>query len=463
MDTRNSDFARHRAGLDGALPAHIERLGWDGERLQRHQQERLRRLLARAIAGSPFHARRLAGVDPARFGLDDLPSLPTMSKTEMMANLDDVFTDRRLDQATIERHLAATDSEPSYLLDEYVVLASGGSSGERGVFVYDRAAMVDYALGLVRAGMARLLAMGGPPLGGVTMAIVAAGAAIHATRALPAIFSGGMLDITSIPVTLPLAEIVDRLNAVQPMLLQGYPSALGLLAEEKAAGRLAIGPLSVTASSEQLSAATRAQVESAFGVPMADQFGSSEGVLGITAPGSGAIVLASDLAVVELVGDDDGPVAPGTPSAKVLVTNLFNETQPLIRYELTDRFVQEPPVPEHGHLRVTVEGRRDDVLRWGDTVIHPLVIRSALLEWPAIVEYQVRQAPDGVDISVVTAGDVDETAAATAVERALSAAGLAAPRAMVVRVEALQRHPLTGKARRFVPLADNPGRLLAAG
>ena len=36
------------------------------------QRDRLRALLARAIAGSPFHAGRLRGVDPDRFELSDL-------------------------------------------------------------------------------------------------------------------------------------------------------------------------------------------------------------------------------------------------------------------------------------------------------------------------------------------------------------------------------------------------------
>ncbi len=453
MNDLGDAFAGHRAAREAAIPDHLERLCWDRTRIRRHQHDQLRRLLAAAIAGSPFHARRLRGIDPARFELADLASLPTMTKSEMMASLDDVFVDRRLDRAMLERHLAGTGSEPSDLLDEYLVLASGGSSGERGMFVFGRSATVEYALGMVRAGVARLLAMGGPPPGGVTMAIVAAGSAVHATRALPAIFSGGMLTITSIPVTQPLAAIVERLNQLQPMMLQGYPSVLGLLAEEQLAGRLRIAPLTVTGSSEQFLAPTKVQVETTFGVPVVDQFGSTEGVVGVSAPGDREIVLASDLAIVELVDEDDRPVAPGRPSAKVLVTNLFNRVQPLIRYELTDRFVEAPVVPEHGHVRVTVEGRQDELLRWGTTVVHPLIIRSALLDWPSVVEYQVHQTNDGVEVSVVAAGALDEPAVATAVERALATAGLRSPRVAVRRVDTLARHPLTGKLTRFVPLS----------
>jgi phenylacetate-CoA ligase len=446
-------YERHRAAMKDAIPDHLGRIRWDRERIQCHQRDQLRRLLDLAITASPFHARRLRGVVPARFELADLPSLPTMTKTEMMAQLDGVFTDRRLTRAMVEDHLGATGDSPTYLLGEYVVLASGGSSGERGVFVFDRPAAVDYTLGLVRPGIARLLAAGGPPPGGAKMALVAAGSAIHATRALPVIFSGGMLSITSIPVTQPLDDIVERLNDLQPLMLQGYPSVLGLLAEEQLAGRLRISPRTVSGGSEQFPASVWAQVGAAFGVPVVDQFGSTEGVVGASAPETREIVLASDLAIIELVDEEDRPVDPGTPSAKVLVTNLFNRTQPLIRYELTDRFVEAPAVPEHGHRRVTVDGRDDEMLRWGDVVIHPVVIRSALLEWPAIVEYQVRQTPGGVEISVVAVSEVDECSVADAVRRQLAVAGLPSPLVTVRRVPSVERHPQTGKARRFVPLA----------
>ena len=55
LRTRVSDAVGRR------MPEHIERLGWDAGRLAACQAERLRALLARAIAGSPFHAERLRG------------------------------------------------------------------------------------------------------------------------------------------------------------------------------------------------------------------------------------------------------------------------------------------------------------------------------------------------------------------------------------------------------------------
>ena len=45
-----------------------------------------------------------------------------------------------------------------------------------------------------------------------------------------------------VPATLPIAEIVDRLNALQPPVLGGYASMLARLALEARAGRLRISP-----------------------------------------------------------------------------------------------------------------------------------------------------------------------------------------------------------------------------
>src|SRR5215203_5507463 len=48
------------------------------------QKERLRTLLARAKKESPFYAERLRDIDPERFELAQLRSVPTLTKTEMM-------------------------------------------------------------------------------------------------------------------------------------------------------------------------------------------------------------------------------------------------------------------------------------------------------------------------------------------------------------------------------------------
>jgi phenylacetate-CoA ligase len=84
---------------------------------------------------SPYHARRLRGIDVDRFELEQLSELPVMSKQQMMSSFDELLTDRRLTRARGEKHLATLAIEPRLLDRDYVCLASGGSSGLRGVFL----------------------------------------------------------------------------------------------------------------------------------------------------------------------------------------------------------------------------------------------------------------------------------------------------------------------------------------
>lgn len=447
-------FARTRDAFGAGLREHIGRLGWDRRTLAHHRTQRLRTLLAHAQQCSPFHAERLSGIDPSRFEIEDLAGLPTMTKAEMMADLDRVFTDRRLTRAVVEEHVATTGVEPSWLVDDHIVLASGGSSGERGVFVYGCGEIAEYLLGIARRGLSSFVAPDGPLPEGLPLTMVAAASGLHATRVFASVLSGGVLDVTSVPVTAPLPAIVARVNELQPLVLQSYPSVLSLLAREQRDGRLRITPIAITGSSEQFPAEIRAEVRAVFGAPVTDSYGCSEGLLGWTEPDGVVFTFNSDQAIVELVDDDGRPVEPGVPADRALVTNLVNLTQPLIRYELDDRFVEQVTEDGTGYLRATVEGRRDDVFTYDEATVHPVALRRALLHDPAIVEYQVHQTPRGIATSVVTAGDTDLAATGRLLADALADAGLAQPTVEVVRVEHLARHPETGKVRRFVPLTN---------
>ena len=91
--------------------------------------------------------------------------------------------------------------------------------------------------------------------------------------------------------------------------------AVALLAAEQHAGRLAITPRAVTTTSETLTRELRQRIRGGFGAPVADNFGSSEGLLGLSQPDQEPIEFASDLAIAELVDDDGRPVltAPRPP------------------------------------------------------------------------------------------------------------------------------------------------------
>jgi phenylacetate-coenzyme A ligase PaaK-like adenylate-forming protein len=274
------------------------------------------------------------------------------------------------------------------------------------------------------------------------------------TTAVATTFSSPFIDIRSFPVTLPVATIVAGLDEAQPTTLTTYASMLGVLAAEATAGRLRISPRRIYATSEPLLPEVREAAEVAFGEPVANVWGTSEGgVMAVGCRHSAGMHLNEDLVIIEPVDEANRPVPAGERSAKVLVTNLFNPVQPLIRYELTDEVVVlDDPCPcGSAHRRVAdVQGRLDDVFSYAGTAIHPHLFRTVLGRYPAIVEYQVRQTPAGA--CVVATGQVEPDLVAKELTDALLQAGVPDPDVAVEVAPALERHATTGKLRRFVPL-----------
>jgi phenylacetate-coenzyme A ligase PaaK-like adenylate-forming protein len=155
---------------------------------------------------------------------------------------------------------------------------------------------------------------------------------------------------------------------------------------------------------------------------------------------------------VEFVDEHDQPVEAEQPADAILVTNLMNTVQPLIRYRVDDRFVQQPAVQEHGHVRATVDGRASDMLRWRDVTLHPLAVTNELIRSPAVVDYIVRQTAAGVQIDVVLTDSIDLDVLAERVAGALREGGLTSPAVEVRRIDDIGRNPHTGKVARIVPL-----------
>ncbi len=448
--------ADFQAELLARIPENLERLSWSAERIESAQRDGLRRLLAHAVTHSPFHRRRLAGTGVASIEPGDLASLPVMTKADMMTAIDDVFTDRRLRLAAIEQALAATGDQPVPVLGRYMVLATGGSTGQRGVFVYDHAGKAGFIVSVIRPLLARLAAAGGIPVGGLPMAMVGAASAVHATGAAAAETVGTdmPLHVLPVPVTLPWQQIVDRLNTLQAPCLIGYASALARLAAEQRAHRLHLAPKAIISTAETLPPEARAEITAAFGIPVINSFGSTEGLMGTSAPGGDVLMFNSDMCIAELVDADNRPVRPGVPSAKVLVTNLYNLAQPLIRYELADSFVREPSAAGPGHLLARVQGRADEVFNYQAGDLHPHVIRSVMVRSPEVADYQVRQTPTGIEADIIAAsGGASTEALRRQLADALAHGGLGQLDVTVRIAGDLPRCAGSEKIRRFIPLS----------
>ena len=94
---------------------------------------------------SPFWRERLAGRDLESFTESDLPSLPVLTRTEMMEEFDRVVTVPGLTHARVQQYVDQLD-EDRYLDDEYRAIVTSGYIGTQAVHVYDWDAFVTFVM-----------------------------------------------------------------------------------------------------------------------------------------------------------------------------------------------------------------------------------------------------------------------------------------------------------------------------
>jgi phenylacetate-CoA ligase len=405
---------------------------WPRERLERYQQDRLAGLARHAAEHSPFWRHRIPT------GRVDLSQLPILTKTELMERFDDIITDRRLRRDELLEHLTQIDDDALYL-GEFRVMTSSGSSGRKAVFVYDRAAWGGILVMFLRrsawVGMK-------PGLPRTRLAMIGGGAATHMSRRGAQCMDFGVHRLLGLSVTQPLDELVSALNRFRPDFMNVYPSTAGLLADEQLAGRLRVSLRGLTTNSEPLTPALRKRLESAFGVTPTDFYATTEGVWGHDCE-HGSMHLFDDMCIVENVDDEGQPVPPGEIGARLLITNLFNTTQPLIRFEVSDLVAVDPePCPcGRSLMRLrSLEGRAEDVLRLGDVAVHPLQFAIVTAD-PAVREFQVVQEGAALRLRVALRNGSDgaEERLRERVRARLADLGVERPDVSVERVEALER------------------------
>src|SRR6266705_1954541 len=310
---------QHISDLLARMPENIRRVKWPAERIREERQQRLRSLIRVAKEKSPWHRERLN-------------------------NFDEIITDKRLSLEMVNAHVASL-REDKYLLDQYHVIASGGTSGFRGVFVYDWDAWTTCALALRHAFLPvnpllwRLLSF--RPIGRIfansrtkkkkarrpqskaASVLVFADIASHMSHAIANSVGYPFID-QEYPATLSIQEIVEGLNSAQPDSLSAYPSILYQLALEAKAGRLHIMPRRIASGAEPLLPHIRNALRDTWGIPVTNFWITSEGGCMSWSCGKGeGMHLNEDLQIVEAVDENGRPISPGIKSSKIYLTNLF--------------------------------------------------------------------------------------------------------------------------------------------
>ena len=246
---------------------------WPRAKLEELQQRRLAKLLNWVTQRSPFY-RELCST-PRMSQTYSLQDFPVMDKKTYMKHFDEIVTDRRLRLSELQKHMANVSGD-DYYLNEYRLLTTAGSSGHKTVVVFNRKEW-----SIQEAASMRIAAMMGVlpfSMRRPTIVTIGSPSPLHDSYRLPLSMDTGLYRFYVLPATAPIEELVQRLNSIQPHILRGFPSMLGLLVTEQLQGRLNINPSIIAGGGEPLTTELRKQLQTAWQSSVFDIYGTQEGL-----------------------------------------------------------------------------------------------------------------------------------------------------------------------------------------
>jgi phenylacetate-CoA ligase len=347
--------------------------------LRRHQRAALRHLLREVLAANTFYRAKLAGLDldPERFELEDLPSLPYTEKTELAAD---------------QESSPPFGTNLTYPLDRYVRLhLTSGTSGtqlrwldtaESWSAFLDSWSLVLRAIDLSPADRVLVAFSFGPFIGfwGAFEAsqrlgaLTLTGGALTSEQRLEHLLDHGVTVLVCTPTyALRLAEVARRRgidlrrSAVRATLHAGEPGA------------------SVPA--------VKARLEEAWGAPCFDHAGATElGAWGYPGPDL-RMFLHEQRFLAELVNPETGALlSPAEEGARgeLVLTSLSRLGSPLLRYRTGDlvHLVPGTQADPRTFLQGGVLGRVDDMFVVRGVNVYPSAVENVVRSVPGIEEFQ---------------------------------------------------------------------------
>ncbi len=363
------------------------------KQLMQLQEERLRQLLKYAFTHSEYYRESFTAAGVTEDNIEKFPlnKFPSVNKQLLMENFESVITVKDISQHELRLFDESEEVSRKPYKGKYHVVHTSGSTGNPAYFLYDNRAWNTMLLGTLRGalwGMSmkdvlRLLAQK-PRIAYIAAADGRYGGAMAVGDGVEGIGAEQMY----LDVKLPVSRWIAKINAFQPNIVIGYPSAVKILAGLVKTGKVKLNVKRVISCGEPLGKELRRYLEKAFHTKVINFYGASESLaLGVEASEKEGMLLFDDLNIIESSGDG------------IYLTCLYNYAQPLIRYRISDRLILKKP--HHSKCPFTravgLMGRDEDIMWFKQEsgtreFIHPLSVEGFCID--GLLDYRFVQKSD---------------------------------------------------------------------
>lgn len=296
----------------------------DQEKLQ---QKHLQSFLKFARENSDYYSNRI----PKDLNLEKVEPI---NKKDFIKNFNQIVTDKTV---TIEKALEAiknNDNDGAILSDKYSVTMTSGSTGNPTIIIQDEYFQnITSLVGFFRSLKAKfpIILLGETGGYGIEASMIKQN--VNKTKLVNKL-------VIQINVEDPIDSIIDALKKAGPGTIIGYTSVMTILSNKLIDSGIKLKEKQIFLSAEKCSDFDKEIIKKAFNCE------SVKSIYGCTEAGQIAFEceyghhhIASDWVLIEPVDKHNNPVGYNQLSDKILLTNMMNRVQPIIRYEVTDKVV----------------------------------------------------------------------------------------------------------------------------
>lgn len=366
--------------IDKAVKVFDKLLALDGEDLLAYQVQRRQDIFGYHAQYNPFYAKFLAHHGFWETGIIDWKKIPVMRKSDLQGDLQLRIATPYQNKKVFRNNTSGSNGTPFHFAKDLWCHALTWASykyrfGQHGI---------DFNSSL----QARFY---GIPLKGLKY------------------YKERLKDLVSTRVRFPVfnlnnetcAGFLQQFRKQKFVYLNGYTSSLVLFAKYCIAQGVVLKDVcpSLAAcftTSEVCDDIDRHIMETGFGIKMINEYGSAELDLLAVEDSEGRWVLNEETVYIEIV-DEYGMAVPDGTAGRILVTGLYNQAFPMIRYELGDIGIIAPGERVRGRrILKSLEGRTNDVAllpsgRKVPGLTFYYVTKSLLEKGSTIREFVIRQ------------------------------------------------------------------------
>jgi phenylacetate-CoA ligase len=301
-------------------------LNYSRKKILALREKKFRKLLKYAYKKIPFYKDFYTSNGIKESMLEEIPiyELPTINKNLMVANFDKFFKDNQITKNKVEDFLKNNPNPTSLLFNKYHVIHSSGSTGTVGYYLYS-----EKEWDFIKAISTRMFSNFTLKrkkyafIGAVDGHYAAISLFLSPLNQPEEFFYKGyrVMDINK-----PIKSYLKDLNDFQPDNLTGYPFGIRSLAQFQNEGILNIHPEVIVCGGEPLLKNVKQFLKDVWkDTEIVDSYATSESLaMGVSREDLKGMYIYDDAVYLEIQED------------KTILTNLYNYTQPIIRYELTD-------------------------------------------------------------------------------------------------------------------------------